>query len=420
MPYVGKSPSNGVRNRFYFTASGGETSLSGADDNSKTLTFSDAAYVDVILNGNTLVSGTDYTAVNNTISSFSPALDSDDVVEIVAYDIFSVADTVSASSGGTFNGNVTMSKLTADSGVFNDAVTITEGVLIKGAAPSTNNSGKLSYNTTSGVMEFSAHSTGGDTKINFITSDSGSQSTNLHIAHDGGVGVGTTSPSNAKLHVYNTSTNYARIGTTTKGHYFESQSDSATDGFEIYQQHGSNTSRNSFIVNDNRTGSKSAAFAIRGDGAISTPSQPIGWRRNTNTTNGWVTMTSSQHYIWSSWYTTGNSWYGDSKADTIADNGRFTATHAGWYLVGHEGYISTGSSGQTAKYTYAYVYKNGSAHYSDGRIMGYGGDYNDKFYQNTNPVYLDAGDYIQCGLYNVGNGAQYYSPYCGYWVYYLG
>lgn len=298
--------------------------------------------------------------------------------------------------------------------------TFTGGVLIKGAAPSASNSGKLSYNTISGVMEFSAHSTGGDTKINFVTSDSGSQSTNLHIAHDGDVGVGTTSPSNAKLHVYNTSVNYARIGTTTKGHYFESQSDSATDGFEIYQQHGSNTSRNSFIVNDNRTGSKSAAFAVRGDGAISTPSQPIGWRRNTNTTNGWVTMTTSAHYEWTSWYTTGNSWYGDSKADTIADNGRFTATHAGWYLVGHEGYVSTATSAQTAKYTYAYVYKNGSAHYSDGRIMGYGGDFNDKFYQNTNPVYLEAGDYITCGLYNVGNGAQYYSPYCGYWVYYLG
>jgi len=298
--------------------------------------------------------------------------------------------------------------------------TFTGGVLIKGAAPSTSNSGKLSYNTTSGVMEFSAHSTGGDTKINFVTSDSGSQSTNLHIAHDGGVGVGTTSPFNAKLHVYNTGVNYARIGTTTKGHYFESQSDSATDGFEIYQQHGSNTSRNSFVVNDNRTGSKSAAFAIRGDGAISTPSQPIGWRRNTNTANGWVTMTTSAHYEWTSWETTGNSWYGDSKADTIADNGRFTATHAGWYLVGHEGYVSTATSAQTAKYTYAYVYKNGSAHYSDGRIMGYGGDFNDKFYQNTNPVYLEAGDYITCGLYNVGNGAQYYSPYCGYWVYYLG
>jgi len=144
MPYVGKSPSNGVRNRFYFTASGGETSLSGADDNSKTLTFSDAAYVDVILNGNTLVSGTDYTAANNTISSFSPALDSDDVVEIVAYDIFSVADTVSASSGGTFNGNVTMSKLSADSGVFSNDLIVDTNTLSVNA--STN---KVGIGTTS-------------------------------------------------------------------------------------------------------------------------------------------------------------------------------------------------------------------------------------------------------------------------------
>src|SRR6056300_1693378 len=104
MPYIGKSPSAvGVRNRFYFTASGGETSFSGSDDNGKTLVFTDAAYVDVILNGGNLVSGTDYTATpsTNTIGGLI-ALVSGDVVEIIAYDVFSVSDTVSASSGGTF------------------------------------------------------------------------------------------------------------------------------------------------------------------------------------------------------------------------------------------------------------------------------------------------------------------------------
>jgi hypothetical protein len=108
MPYIGKSPSAvGVRNRFYFTASGGETSLSGSDDNGKTLVFSDASYVDVILNGGNLVSGTDYTATpsTNTISGLT-ALVANDVVEIIAYDVFSVSDTVSAASGGTFQSNV--------------------------------------------------------------------------------------------------------------------------------------------------------------------------------------------------------------------------------------------------------------------------------------------------------------------------
>ena len=51
MPYIGKSPSFGVRNRFVYVASSGDTSVSGADANGATLTFTDGAYVDVYLNG---------------------------------------------------------------------------------------------------------------------------------------------------------------------------------------------------------------------------------------------------------------------------------------------------------------------------------------------------------------------------------
>jgi len=92
MPYIGKTPTKGVRNRFYFTATGGETSLSGADDNSRTLSFSDGAYVDVYLNGVLLVAGTDYvTTTANTISSIA-ALSSSDIVEILVYDVFNVAN----------------------------------------------------------------------------------------------------------------------------------------------------------------------------------------------------------------------------------------------------------------------------------------------------------------------------------------
>ena len=92
MPYIGKSPTgSGVRTRYYFTATGGETSLSGADDGGKTLTFSDGEYVDVYLNGIALVAGTDYgTATANTISSLA-ALSSGDIVEVVVYDIYNVA-----------------------------------------------------------------------------------------------------------------------------------------------------------------------------------------------------------------------------------------------------------------------------------------------------------------------------------------
>ena len=117
MAYIGKSPSGtGVRIRYYFTqTSGGATSISGTDDNNKTLSFSDGEYVDVYLNGVSLVAGTDYnTTTANTIGGLS-ALANGDVVEVVVYDIFTVADTVSQSSGGTFNGAVIMSNgLTVD------------------------------------------------------------------------------------------------------------------------------------------------------------------------------------------------------------------------------------------------------------------------------------------------------------------
>ena len=106
MSYIGRSPQLGVRTRFYYTATGGETSLSGADDNGATLIFSDGTYVDVLLNGITLVAGVDYnTSTANTISGLA-ALTSGDVAEIVVYDVFSVGDAVSASNGGTFAGPV--------------------------------------------------------------------------------------------------------------------------------------------------------------------------------------------------------------------------------------------------------------------------------------------------------------------------
>lgn len=107
MAYIGKSPSGtGVRQRYYFTATGGETSLSGTDDNGLTLSYSDGAYVDVLLNGIELVAGTDYnTNTANTIAGLA-ALAASDVVTVTVYDIFTVADTVSAKDGGTFSGNV--------------------------------------------------------------------------------------------------------------------------------------------------------------------------------------------------------------------------------------------------------------------------------------------------------------------------
>jgi len=121
MAYIGKSPQLGVRSRFYFTATGGETSLSGASDNGAVLIFTDGNYVDVSLNGVALVAGTDYTTTTaNTISGLA-ALAANDIVEIIVYDVFSVAD--SLTTGGTVNGGLIVSGTTTVNEVtFNKAV----------------------------------------------------------------------------------------------------------------------------------------------------------------------------------------------------------------------------------------------------------------------------------------------------------
>lgn len=121
MAYIGKAPGFGIRNRYYYTATASQTLFSGADDNGQTLAYADSKYLDVFLNGVSLVAGTDYTATTLTSVSLTSGAAADDIIEIVAYDIFSVADTVSAANGGTFNGAVTFADgITVD----NDGATV--------------------------------------------------------------------------------------------------------------------------------------------------------------------------------------------------------------------------------------------------------------------------------------------------------
>ena len=109
MPYLGRQGQFGIRQRFQYFASAGDTSVSGADANGITMTFSDGLYIDVFLNGIKLRAGEDYnTDTANTVAGIS-AMNSNDEVEVIAYDAFTVADTVSAADGGTFSGNVAMS-----------------------------------------------------------------------------------------------------------------------------------------------------------------------------------------------------------------------------------------------------------------------------------------------------------------------
>lgn len=75
--------------RFKFVAAGGETSLSGADASSQTLSYL-AGKEQVYLNGVLLVRTTDYTATNGTSITALAALVLNDIVEIITFTALSV------------------------------------------------------------------------------------------------------------------------------------------------------------------------------------------------------------------------------------------------------------------------------------------------------------------------------------------
>ena len=108
MAYIGTSPSNGVRRRFVYEATASQTSFSGNDENGITLTYVDSLYLDVYQNGIKLKAGDDYTATTGTSVVLVQGASVNDVVEMVAFDVFSVNDSVSAKDGGSFAGNVGM------------------------------------------------------------------------------------------------------------------------------------------------------------------------------------------------------------------------------------------------------------------------------------------------------------------------
>ena len=137
MAYIGTSPSNGVRRRFVYEATASQTSFSGNDENGVTLTYVDSLYLDVYQNGIKLKAGDDYTATTGTSVVLVQGASVNDVVEMVAFDVFSVNDSVSASDGGSFAGNVGMGGTLAVTGATTVGGTlgvtgVTTGTIIKG------------------------------------------------------------------------------------------------------------------------------------------------------------------------------------------------------------------------------------------------------------------------------------------------
>jgi hypothetical protein len=104
--------------KYYYTATSGQTVFSGSDDNSRTLALT-AGIEFVFLNGVMLENPTDYTATSSAITLVSGATTGDELM-VIAFGNFTVADVVAASTGGTFADSITVQGNV-------DATTFTQG-----------------------------------------------------------------------------------------------------------------------------------------------------------------------------------------------------------------------------------------------------------------------------------------------------
>ncbi len=82
---------NGTADRFKYTATASQTTFTGPDDNSATLSY-DAGFLDVYLNGIKLVNGSDFTASNGTSIVLTTGAAVSDILEVVAYGTFQLAN----------------------------------------------------------------------------------------------------------------------------------------------------------------------------------------------------------------------------------------------------------------------------------------------------------------------------------------
>ena len=178
-------------------------------------------------------------------------------------------------------------------------------------------------------------------RIEFWTTPNGATSGNerLRIDSAGTIKCGTSAVLKAE------------INSALGGHQFISQCDDNNNGFEIYQQHGSTTTRNTFAVyaNTGGGGAQELQFSIRGDGCVTKPKSPA---FSANLTSGNLNAANYNNVI------IFNNKHFDNSNSYNNSNGRFTAPIAGTYYFGVQIYAGFDFTG--VRVLHSKFVKNGS------------------------------------------------------------
>ena len=197
MAYIGRQQDGfGVRSRFIFTATGGQTTFT-TDDSSNPLSYSDGAYVDVYLNG-VLLDPSDYTATSLTSIVLDSGASASDILEVIVYDVFSVFS-------GTFTNGITANTatVTGDLTVDTNTLFVDASADAVGIGTSSPSGGVLHVKGAAYNQQLVIERTDTSSKFGLAGSDSGSfqiydetqgNATRLVIDSSGNVGIGTSSP----------------------------------------------------------------------------------------------------------------------------------------------------------------------------------------------------------------------------------
>ena len=119
---------------YEYTATSGQTTFSGSDDNSATLSYT-SNNIQVVMNG-VILDPSDFTATNGTSVVLASGATTGDLLNIYAFKSFTVSDTVSASAGGTFAGNVNVTgNLDVDGTTTLDGLTVDGDVTLNDGSP---------------------------------------------------------------------------------------------------------------------------------------------------------------------------------------------------------------------------------------------------------------------------------------------
>nr|BDD47258.1 hypothetical protein 7 [bacterium] len=401
MAYIGSQPKD-VRSfgkaKFDFTATQGQTAFTGADDDGKTLGFTEGQ-INVYVNG-ILMDDSDYSTSGSNTVTLSSAANANDIISVVALQTDIPNSDYVPATGGTFSGAVTFDgDISGD--IRNSGAVLTQNEN-GGEVQLLNNSG-----TAKGLIDFQDFDNDGEGQLRFLNLSTDDGGVQIGIPQTNSVGnISFVTNNQERLRVdpsgATVARNYLLVGevdnnsdyqgisirhvrdssTATRISFIDAQNNLAIADSHVFFEHQTDGSSN-VIFGTTPAGSRSTdrraeRMRINGNGHVTMPYQPA--FHAVRSAHGHVT--SSGHIV----FDLVNRNVGGHYNNT---NGRFTAPVSGTYSFSFNTLLySMGSASNAA------LYVNGSSYYGMSSLGTYGqftGSYAGQ--GGTVVVGLNAGDY---------------------------